>query len=243
MKILLVDIETSPNLCWTFGTRNAFISWDAIVEPTRVICFAAKWLGDKNTMFYSEWQHTHDGMIDQAYALLTEADVVIHFNGEKFDELRLNQEFAQRGYGPPAPFQRIDLWRCVNKAFDLPSQKLAYTLTHFGLPNKVETGGIGLWIALMNQEGWAYRKMETYNRNDVEIMEPLYKKLLPWIKGHPNLNLYGEGDGWHCPSCGSESVQKRGVARTQVSAFQRYRCNECGTWSREGKSIARSDLR
>lgn len=244
MKILLIDIETSPNLVWTFELKRAFIAYDHVVEPTRVLCFAAKWLGDPNTTFCSEWEHGREGMLATAYALLSEADIVIHYNGEKFDERRLNAEFIKMGWSPPATYQRIDLWKAATRAFDLPSMKLDYLLSHLGLPVKLSTGGMRLWIGVMNGEESARKKMEAYNRNDVQVMEPLYQVMRPWIKGHPNVNLYAtEHGGWCCPVCGSIELQKRGYRRTQVSVFQRYRCNKCGAWSSEGKRAFGTELR
>src|SRR5215469_149807 len=128
MNILLLDIETSPNLCYSFSTRNAFISWDAIAEPSRMMCFAARWLDGEVTYFYSEWKHGRRDMLLVLRDMLNEADVVMHYNGQKFDERRVNGELWQEGLMPPSPYQRIDLWKVVNRRFDLPSQKLAYVL-------------------------------------------------------------------------------------------------------------------
>jgi DNA polymerase elongation subunit (family B) len=247
VKVLFIDIETSPNLAWTFELKRAYIGIEAIVEPSRMLCFAACWLDKPDRIeFYSEWKHGHEGMLAAAYRLLSEADVVVHYNGERFDEPRMNQEFAQLGWAPPAPFQRIDLWRTISRRFSLPSQKLDYVLRHFGLGGKQSTGGMRLWIGVMNGVEKDRAKMEEYNRNDVAIMVPLYAKLRPWIVGHPNLNLYavdGDGDGWNCPTCESSDVQRRGFQRTGVSTYQRYRCNRCGSWSREGKRITGTNLR
>jgi predicted RNA-binding Zn-ribbon protein involved in translation (DUF1610 family) len=244
VRVLLVDIETSPHLAWTFELKRAYIGIEAIVEPSRMLCFAACWLDEPDkVMFYSEWQHGHDGMLAAVYTLLDEADAVIHYNGERFDEPRMNQEFAQKGWAPPSPFQRIDLWKTISRRFDLPSQKLDYALRHFGLGGKLSTGGMRLWIGVMGGDEHDRRKMEEYNRNDVSVMVPLYSKLRPWILGHPNVNLYVEGDNFLCPTCGSDDVQKRGTARTDVSEFQRYRCNKCGRWSRAGTRIRGAELR
>lgn len=247
MKTLFIDIETSPNLAWTFELKRAYIGIESIVAPSRQLCFAAAWLDRPDqVMFYSEWQHGHEGMLAAAYQLLTEADVVVHYNGERFDEPRMNQEFAQMGWAPPAPFQRIDLWRTISKRFALPSQKLDYVLRHFGLGGKLSTGGMRLWIGVMNGDQRYRAKMQGYNCNDVSVMIPLYSKLRPWIIDHPNANLYEHGNGLQgflCPTCGSADVQKRGLARTSISTYQRYRCNKCGSWSRAAKRVEGSDLR
>ena len=40
-----------------------------------------------------------------------------------------------------------------------------------------------------------------------------------------------------CPKCGSQHVNKRGFAETNVGKFQRYRCDDCGSWSRVWRGI------
>lgn len=235
-RVLLIDIETSPNLAWTFELKRAYIGIESIVEPSRMLMFAACWLDKPDqVMSYTEWQHGHEGMLAAAYQLLAQADVVIHYNGEKFDEPKMNQEFAQLGWAPPAPFQRIDLWRTISKRFYLPSQKLDYVLRHFGLGGKQSTGGMTLWIGVLAGEESARRKFEDYCRNDVAIMVPLYAKLRPWIVGHPDMNLFDDTTDdavLRCRTCKSEDVQRRGFAITNQGKYPRYKCNRCGKWDR-----------
>lgn len=242
MNILLIDVETSPNLCWSFNLRNAFISWDSVVDPSRVLCFAARWLEQDHSMFYAEWKQGRREMLLQLRELLNAADVVIHFNGQKFDERRINGEMWQEGLMPYSPFQRVDLWKVVSKRFDLPSSKLAYVLKAAKLPNKLDTGGIGLWIKVLAGEAWAQEKFERYNIQDVDAMVPLYYTLIPWIDDHPNHNNFREDGEISCPNCDSLDFQKRGWARKQRT-YQRYWCKACGTWFQDVRSVGGAKVR
>jgi hypothetical protein len=233
MRILFLDIETSPNLTWTFDLRNAFISIDQIVEPTRMICWAAKWYGEKKTFFRSEYHDDRGLMLEHLCQLLDEADAVVHFNGKRFDIPKINGEFYTAGMKPPSPYQQIDLWVTASRKFGFPSSKLAYILKASKLQGKLETGGFKLWADCLAGDAKAWAKMKRYNIQDVKAMEPLYDEMLPWISGHPNMALE---TGKHCcPSCGSENVQKRGFHVTHVSRFQRYQCQDCGSWSRAAR--------
>ena len=58
----------------------------------------------------------------------------------------------------------------------------------------------------MNGDKDAWKRMEKYNIQDVVLLENLYGHLLPWIKSHPNHNLFS--DGHVCPSCSSSSLHK-----------------------------------
>ena len=64
MKILTLDIETSPHLAYTFNLRNAFIPHVAVVEPTRMICFAASFRDEKFVHFFSEYHDSRDTMVE-----------------------------------------------------------------------------------------------------------------------------------------------------------------------------------
>lgn len=241
MRTLLIDIETSPNLCWSFDLRNAFISIDQIVEPSRTICFASQWYGEDQVEFWSEFHNGRGRTIERCHELLSEADVLMHFNGKKFDEKKINAEFYRAALGPPAPYQRIDLWRTINDRFSFPSSKLAWVTREADLPTKVETGGFALWAGCMagDEESWA--RMREYNMQDVRIMGPLYEKLRPWITDHPSwANFTGE---FSCPNCGSIDLAKRGFARTKQSTYQRYFCGACGTWSQDVRRVSGAAIR
>lgn len=98
-----------------------------------------------------------------------------------------------------------------------------------GLAGKTETGGMQLWIDVMEGKPEAQALMEKYNRQDIKVLEDIYLQLKGWVKNHPT-NINNVKD---CPTCGSVHLQKRGTHRTKVSVFQRYQCQECGSWSRQ----------
>ena len=69
--------------------------------------------------------------------------------------------------------------------------------------------------------------MRTYAKKDTALLEPLFEAVLPWIEGPV---VRGEG----CPKCGTLSYQSRGIYRSKVSEFQRFRCDN-GHWFRAAK--------
>jgi len=243
MKILAIDIETSPNLAYVFALWKQNISIDKIVDSTEMLCFAAKWLGEKEILYYSLHHDGKDEMITQAYHLLNEADAVLHYNGKNFDVPHLNREFLQAGLKPPTPFKQIDLVHAARKQFRFPSNKLDYVSQAVGLKGKTKHEGFELWRKCMEGDDKAWRTMRRYNIQDVRLLEQLYKKLLPWIPGHPNVALFEDGAEDVCPGCGSKDLAPQGFAVTQVSKFQRYQCRKCGRWSRSGRRVAGVNIR
>jgi DNA polymerase elongation subunit (family B) len=234
VKILALDIETSPNLVYTWGLFDQNVGLNQIVEQGSVLCFAAKWVGKPGVFFHSVWGDGREEMLAQAHALLDEADVVMHYNGNRFDIPHLNREFVQEGLAPPSPFANIDLYSVVRRRFKFQSNRLENVAVQLGLKGKEETGGFDLWKNVMAGDEVAQRRMRKYNRRDVTVLEEMYEILRPWIPNHPSVAVR---DGGTCPRCGSNHVQRRGFAYTQVSAFQQFQCQACRGWFRGTKRV------
>jgi DNA polymerase elongation subunit (family B) len=238
VKTLLLDIETSPNTvhCWGLWQQN--VSINQIMESSKTLCYAAKWLGEEDIYFDSVQQSKPKTMLKGIHGLLESADAVIHYNGTKFDIPTLNKEFLLSKLLPPSPYKQIDLLRVVRSNFRFPSNKLDYVSQRLGLGKKHAHEGHDLWVKCMNGDKDAWKRMEEYNIQDVVLLESLYDNLLPWIKNAPNRNLYQDITG--CPTCGSTHLQKRGTAVSTTGTYQRYQCRDCGSWSQGTKSVKKS---
>ena len=231
MKILVLDIETSPNKVYVWGLFNQNVALNQIVEAGSTLCFAAKWLGQKRITFSSIKKDGREAMLRLVYNLLNEADVVIHYNGTKFDIPTLNQEFMSMGWNPPSPFQEIDILRTVRKRFRLTSNKLDYVLRFLHIPCKVQHKGMALWHECMLGDTEAWKTMKEYNIGDVEKLEEVYRRLQGWVVNHPNHGLYVADEVPVCPNCGSRHVQSRGYRYTATQVYNRFQCQDCGGWS------------
>lgn len=235
MRLLLLDIETAPHTVFAWGLWKQNISIDQIAKSGKTIAFAAKWLGEKDVMYYGLDTHSERAMIRAAHKLLSEADAVIHYNGSSFDIPTLNKEFVKFGLKPPTPYKQIDLLRTARSQFRFASNKLDYVAQYLGLGSKVRHKGMELWLGCMAKDPESWKVMQAYNKQDVVLLEKVYKKLLPWITNHPNMSVYKEE--FVCPSCGSSHFKKDGFARTNAGKYQRYRCNECGTPFSDNKNL------
>jgi hypothetical protein len=237
MKILLLDIESSPNTAHVWGLWQQNVSINQLMESSYVLCYAAKWLGEDEIFFDSVHKSKPKKMLKGIHVLLDEADAVVHYNGTKFDIPTLNKEFILHSYNPPSPYKQIDLLRVVRSNFRFPSNKLDYVSQRLGLGSKQEHEGHDLWVKCMNGDKNAWKRMESYNIQDVVLLENLYHRILPWIKNHPNKNVYDDIQG--CPSCGSSHLQKRGTAVSASGTYQRYQCRSCGSWAQGTKTISK----
>lgn len=228
-KILFLDIETSPNLATVWSIWNQNISLNQLLETSYTLCWSAKWKGSNQVMFDSVKKSGRDGLIKSIYTLINDSDIIIHFNGKRFDIPTLNKEFLLLGLNPPAPFKQIDLYQTVKKKFRFVSNKLAHITEQLGFAGKITTTH-KLWLDCMNGDEKAWKKMEAYNRRDVTELEKLYNRVLPWITNHPNIGLFSDVNKPTCTNCGSQKVQSRGLLTTKTQVYKRWCCTKCGTW-------------
>jgi len=236
MNILLLDIETAPNLAYVWGLWQQNVATNQIEASSYVLCWAAKWYGQEKIHFDSIKRSGRMKMLTRIHTMLDRADVVVHYNGVKFDIPTLNKEFLINKLGPPAPYKQVDLLQVCRKAFRFESNKLDYVSQTLKIGQKVRHEGHELWVKCMKLETEAWRRMETYNRQDVVLLEALYKQLVPWINKHPNHGTFE--DYPCCVNCGAETIQRRGFAVTRVMKYPRFYCSSCGSWFRGNKSIS-----
>jgi len=233
MKLLLLDIETAPNTAYVWGLFDQNISHEQVVESSYILCWTAKWYGTKSSTFMSIYTHGRHDVLSNMWLLLNEADVVVHYNGVKFDIPVLNKEFLKHGLTPPSPYRQVDLYRCVKGVFRFESNKMTAICEQLDLGGKLKHHGFKLWVGCMKLDPGCWRVMEKYNRKDVVLLERLYRKLLPWIINHPNVASMSE-----CPRCGAAGqLQSRGTIKTKTMTYARVHCQACGSWSKSRHSI------
>lgn len=229
MRILLLDIETCPTLAYVWKLIKETIGINQVVKEGHTISYAAKWVGKPKVYFDSIHKSGMKGMLQSVRALLDEADVVVHWNGKSFDTRTLNKDFIVNKVARPSPYKQVDLFLVWKRNFRSISNKLQHVLKMLGLGEKIKTD-FDLWKAVLNGDRKAWQKMEAYNKNDTVKMEPVYKRLLPWIANHPNHGLFTQKAV--CPNCGSEKHQSRGYAYTESHVYRRFQCGDCSTWFR-----------
>ena len=241
-KILHLDCEMSPATVFAWQLFKTTIPVQQIIEPARILCFSAKWHGQKRMLNYSEWEHGRAGMMQALHDLLDEAEVVITYNGKRFDIPWIKGELIVEGFLPPSPFKQIDLYQVIKANSRFLSNKLGYVSDRLLGDTKLTHTGFQLWKDVLAGDKKAQKLMVKYCEQDVKLLEPLYEKLRPWVYQHPNLAI--ESGDHTCPKCSSANLVRRGYTYTQASKFQRYRCSNCGGWShnsvKEGSTSSRN---
>jgi len=242
MKILLWDLEVSPNVGHVWSLWDQTISLSQLMESGDLLCFAAMWYHQpKSMVFHSEWDDGYTGMVQAAWDLLNEADVVIGYNSKHYDTPWINRCFIEQRLLPPAPFKQVDLCDVVKRQFKFPSNKLQYVSDRLLGETKVEHEGHSLWVKVLAGDATARKTMRKYNIQDVRLLEPLYDRLLAWCPSHPSWGAYTDTNDI-CPNCGSVNLIKEGSAFTATGKFQRFRCGDCGRWSKGNKRIGSTNV-
>jgi len=240
VKILVIDIETKPSLAHVWSLWDENIPLDRLIESGEMICWSAKWLGEKKVSFADIHHDGKKEMVKQVWKLLDEADAVVHYNGKRFDVPYLQRAFLEEGLTPPSPYQQIDLFETVKRQFNFPSSKLQYAAEHLLGKGKLPHAGFSVWERCMDGDEAAWKVMKKYNIMDVKITEELYGVIRPWIKAHPSRAAF-TGDNV-CPKCGEEKLSKRGYVFLRTGRYQRFQCGSCGAWSRSTKRFDKTDV-
>jgi hypothetical protein len=240
-RVLLIDIENSPNLAYVWDVWNQNIRPQMLVETKEILCFAFKWLGEEGVFAYSQFYDGRKGMLEHLWRVMDEADIVVDYNGSRHDILHINQDLLKAGYGPPSPYKHIDLFKTIKRKFNFTYMTLSHVCEQLGLSSKLDAGGFETWLGCMQSDPDSWDKLIEYNLGDIPPLEELYLRLRPWISPHPNMSLYsGE---FRCTYCGSMNVQRRGWKYTSAGRFRQIMCNDCGGWSRLAKREATTNIR
>jgi hypothetical protein len=242
MKILLLDLETSPNLAHVWGLWNQNISISQLVNSTEVICFGARWYGQRKVYFKSVHHDGKEDMLKSIHELMDEADAIVGWNSAGFDVKHLHREFVENNMLPPSPHKDIDLMRTAKQRFRFPSNKLDYVAQKLGMGAKVKHSGFELWVKCMAGDDKAWAEMKRYQIQDVNLLVGLYEKFLPWIKTHPNRAII-DAKPDACISCGSDRLHSRGFIVTSAAQYRRFQCAGCGKWQRGANSVASGTYR
>lgn len=236
-KIVYYDIETTPNIVYTWGA-----GWEEkvieVIQPWYMISFAYRWEGEpaKNTqcvILTPEEAIAGDDrrVVEALRDVLDEADIAVAHNGDRFDMKKFNARLVKHGLTPPQPYRTIDTLKVARGNFMFNSNKLDDLGEYLEVGRKVKHTGFELWKQCMAGDPKALDLMAKYNIGDITLLRDVYMKLRPFMKTHPNLALYGNVSS--CPKCGAHSthLRSRGYRYTNLTKKQTWFCTSCGGWS------------
>lgn len=232
-RILIFDIETSPELGYVWGRFKQFLAPVQVKQRSFMLTWSAKWLGEDEILDDAipnyrqraeDYKEEDDyEIVGSMWRLLDSADVVVAHNGIRFDLPYLNSRFVYHGLGMPSPFKVVDTCKIAKKYFRFPANSLKELGIYLGIECPKLDTDFQLWVDCMEgkKEAWDY--MVEYNQYDVKLLEEVYLRLRSYDKSHPNLALYYDDDKMRDPVTGSTDVVEDGFAYTASSKFPAFK--------------------
>ena len=185
---------------------------------------------------YDKDPHNNIELIKFILAKMEKAQIVAGHNAGKYDNKRVNTDIIKHGLTPPPPHKLFDSLKVVRKYFGFNQNSLKAICEFLGLPEKKETGGIGLWFDCMILDRSkkcmrAWKKMGWYCQGDMVSWEALYLRIRPWDQNHPAMRPREESNkNPPCPMCHERRLESRGYNISRKGKTPRAQCKACGHW-------------
>jgi len=236
-KILLWDLETSPNLILDFSCGfNKNVLHGQLLEERKIIGVCYKYL-DEDKVHHLKWKvegkgvdakRCDKGLVRKLSKVLMECDVAIAHNGDGFDYKWLKGRAMFHRLPPITGVQLIDTYKLSKANFNLNSQKLDY-LSQFLFRKHKLTTNFSLWKKVWLNDRNSLKYMMEYCEMDVILLEQAFKEMIPYCERLPlSLGVLSGGDRDSCGVCGSIERIKQGFKYTQIGKKQKYLCKSCG---------------
>ena len=249
-NVLVLDIETAPILghVWRLWKQN--VGLNQIESDWHLLSYAAKWY-DSDEVIYEDQRYQEDitndyDLLKNLWDLLDKADIVISQNGKNFDIRKIRARMIIHGFKPFSPIKHCDTLEVAKKTFGFTSNKLEYMTsvlcTETVKSKHAKFPGFELWKECLAGNIDAWNEMKAYNIDDVVSLQELYDKLAPWSDRLPNFSLYSNKNKFTC-RCGSHRLVESGFAYTEISKFQKYVCEDCGSHYRGRKNLLTKEKR
>lgn len=178
-KILIYDIETSPNIGWFW--RAGFkqnIGTNQILKERAVICVSYKWVG-KDQVYNLVWDKEQNDkfLIEQFVQVLNEADLIVAHNGDDFDIKWLKTRALFHRIPMLPNYKQFDTLKVAKSKLYLNSNRLDYISKFLGFEGKIQTTP-DLWnkVVILNDRE-TLKDMLEYCDEDVRQLEKVYNEL------------------------------------------------------------------
>lgn len=240
-KILLWDLETSGIIASTWNLYPESIPHQNLIADWYIICGCFKELGSNKVKSVSvlddakrfKKDHRDDYYVVKTLRdILDDVDVLIHQNGDRFDLKVFNTRLIKHNLPPLPKLLTVDTLKEVKKIAKFTSNRLDFLGDQLLGSGKTPTSP-GLWMKASSGDPKAVKEMITYCKGDVNVLEGLYNRLLPYMKSHPHIGaMKGEDKNHSCPKCGSTNLIKNQTKYTAAGLpREQYQCKDCHSYS------------
>lgn len=246
-KILYFDIEVSAMEVKTYSLYPDYISHKNITKEWYLYSFAGIFEGDDRS-YYLDNRYASDitddrQLIEGLHHLLSQADILVGHNIDRFDIKKFNARAIKWGLPPITPKKTYDTLKMAKRLFAFTSNSLEYIANYLDLKERksghARFPGDSLWKEMEAGNIEAWDECYLYNVQDCKVTQELFKKLCTY---DPQVNVQAFYMTRTC-ICGSSSFRKDGKKVTKSGQFQAYRCKSCGKIYTEKQNLIEKDLR
>lgn len=212
VKTLLWDIETGPYEAYVWGMWQQNIHADNITRDSQILSISWKYLDEKKVHGVVVGEGRTERYVIESFLYAAEgADLLVHFNGDKFDLKRLTARMMVHQLPPLHKVNTVDPLKEIKRVAKFPSHRMDYLSKLLCGIGKHETD-MQLWRDCVARDEKSLARLLAYNKNDVKMLEALYLYTRPYYKSHVNVADIGS---MNCPRCNSELARVRKAYRTK----------------------------
>lgn len=236
-RILLLDIETLPGEYYAFDPKVEYLSPDKQIKDWSICCWAAKWLFEPEVMGQAVTpreavNRTDRSILGKVWNLMNDADIIVWQNGRRFDAKKMNTRFVLEGYSPPSQYMDVDTLAVARDVFGFSYNRLDELGKKFGIGEKTEMTFYDWKKCTLGDQEHISKMLQYCQRDVAPLLEDVYLTMLPFMRNHPNLNLFTDHDGDVCRNCESTDLKWNGTYKTPQGLWEGWRCNACGAVGR-----------
>ena len=242
-RVLFYDIETSHNIVAVFRLFGEdYISHENLLQERYIICAAWRWEGETKVHGVSVLddakrfkKNSHDDfhVVQTLHNVMAQANILVGHNADRYDRRFYETRALVNGIAPLPPIASVDTLKVAKARFLFNNNRLDYLGQLLGLGRKKATPR-GLWLDVLKGDAKAIKTMLAYNKQDVVLLEAVYRKLAPYVKLATSHSPTG------CPRCGSLKTILQGTRRTVAAVYPRHQCTACGGWFQGAKALSRT---
>lgn len=228
-KILTFDIESGAGV-------NGFKA-----DLSVVLCIGYKWLHEDSATCLSvldygnlskkKVQDWDEELLLDFSEIVAEADLLVGHYSSMFDIPFINGRKLIHKQDPLPPIKHFDTCMKLRGKAAFSSKRLRHLSKVLNLQSgKLDNNWPEGWIEVTRNPKKHVGDMIPYCIGDVLATEELYKLISPLSQ---NTGLFHVNTGHVCPKCASTKLQRRGRQLSTKQEYQRYQCQDCGSWSRD----------
>jgi uncharacterized protein YprB with RNaseH-like and TPR domain len=230
IKRLFFDIETSPNICysWRIGYKIS-LGFENIIDERKIICISYKWEGsDKIHSLTWDKDLCDRQMLIDFIEVANQADELIAHNGDRFDIKWIRTRCIYHRIPMFPNYRTLDTLKKAKSGFNFNSNRLDYIAQFLGVGAKVKHSGFDMWKGVMKGDKEALKEMVNYCEGDIIVLEDVFLTMQNYIKPNTHNGVLNNNFKYSCPTCGSEhtTLVKNNV--TAMGTIKRLMsCNDC----------------